>query len=244
MHAYGGGFYKSGITGQYFNERTGAGRSGAGNGTINSIIFQYDSPLASLIGPEVMGEQALDLSLFGMFNYINSQDDQGSAVDPGTTIPDGQARAGMNNVFRTKFGGDIVYAPIPWLALGFRVDHVRPHSKRSGQTFTVLGPRLIFRSNFATHEEIELGYTYYAYNQRVCENSQGAVDPNSLNCAQVPNGPVSPDGFGASAESQGAALRAGPREAYIRASDGTVQQYKDYIPPNEHVIRLSASMWW
>ncbi len=77
IHAFGGGFFKSGITHQYFNSRQywddayDSTKNRDGNGSISTLAFQWDLSIASLIELS----QQLDLTTFGMFNYVKSDDD-------------------------------------------------------------------------------------------------------------------------------------------------------------------------
>lgn len=221
VHANGGGFFKSGITHQYFNERTSwedpAVLSQGGNGTLDTFAFQWDFSLASLLGLT----QELDLQLFGMLNLVRSDDDPQ-----------------LENISKLKYGGDIVYSPLSWLGAGFRLDRVQPRSDIPEQSFTSFSPRIILRSDFATHEEIWIGYTYYAYAQRECANF--ALDP--LACTQVPGATVAPDGFGnlpglnASKQFRGAPLD-------INSERGPFPD-QGWDAPHEHVINITAAIWW
>lgn len=221
VHANGGGFFKSGFTHQYFNERTSwedpVVLSEGGNGTLDTFAFQWDFSLASLLGLT----HELDLQLFGMLNLVRSDDDPQLA-----------------NISKLKYGGDVVYSPLPWLGAGFRMDRVQPRSDIPEQSFTSFSPRLILRSDFATHEEIWIGYTYFAYAQRECASF--AADP--LVCTQVPGATVAPDGFGnlpgvnASKQFRGAPLD-------IQSERGPFPD-QGWDPPHEHVINITASIWW
>src|SRR5690606_31494632 len=117
--------------------------------------------------------QQLDLTAFGMLNLIKSRDDDDLA-----------------NISKLKYGADLVWGPLSWFAAGFRFDRLQPRSDIPEQSFTVLAPRLIFRSDFATHEEITIGYARYLYAQRECTNyhampGAAAVDFNDLRmCVQ------------------------------------------------------------
>ena len=56
-----------------------------------------------------------------------------------------------------------------------------PSSKDSTQSFSVLSPKLFFRSAYVTHEQITLVYSKYFYGQN----------------PPVPSAPILPYGFGA-----------------------------------------------
>jgi hypothetical protein len=145
-HAGGGGFFSSGVTGIYFNERGDSAGTMQGNGHVHNVQAQYDFSLSTIIGPEVFGNTTLDGSLFGMFNLVSSQDD-----------------AQADGVQKLKFGADLEFAPLSWFSVGFRADHLRPNSTIEEQNFSILSPRLVFRSDFASHEEISLLFHHYIY---------------------------------------------------------------------------------
>jgi len=58
-----------------------------------------------------------------------------------------------------KVGTEATYRMFPWLALSCRYDHVAPNSKDSKETFNVISPKLILRSNWNSHEQVVLSYT-------------------------------------------------------------------------------------
>jgi hypothetical protein len=212
-HAGGGGFFTSGVTGVYLNERGNNAGDLQGNGNVQNAAFQYDFSLSTIIGPELFGTTTLDGSLFGMFNLVSSDDDP-------------QA----DGVKKLKFGADLEFSPLPWFGVGFRADHLRPNSTIQEQNFSILSPRLVFRSDYASHEEISLIYHRYIYAKRVCQTSQ------DLYCTQMANGPNFPDGFGAfGGVTQPVNSRGGPLDP---EAEGL------YMPPQESVLTLQATIWW
>ena len=58
-----------------------------------------------------------------------------------------------------KFGTEATYRMLPWFALSARYDHVAPNSKDEKEAFDVISPKLIFRSNWNSHEQVVLSYT-------------------------------------------------------------------------------------
>jgi hypothetical protein len=212
-HAGGGGFFTSGVTGIYLNERGNNAGDMQGNGHVHNVLAQYDFSLSTLIGPDLFGTSTLDGSLFGMFSAVTSQDD-----------------AQADGVKKLKFGADFEFAPLSWFAVGFRGDHIRPNSTIKEQNFSILSPRLVFRTEYGSHEEISLIYHHYLYTKRVCQTSQ------DLYCAQMANGPNFPDGFGAFAGvTQPVNTRGGPLDP---EAEGL------YMPPQENTLTLQATIWW
>jgi hypothetical protein len=212
-HAGGGGFFTSGVTGVYLNERGDNAGTMQGNGHVHNVAFQYDFSLSTIIGPELFGTSTLDGSLFGMFNAVSSQDDP-------------QA----NGVKKLKYGADLQFAPLSWFAIGFRADRLQPNNTIKEQSFTILSPRLVFRSDFASHEEVSLLFHHYIYAQRDCRTAQ------DLYCVQTANGPNFPDGYGAFAGvTQPIDTRGGPLDPRAQGL---------YMPPQENTLTLQATIWW
>lgn len=234
IHAFGGGFFKSGVTHQYLNRRRNwdsayVGGGNDGNGTITTLAFQWDLSVASLIELP----QQLDLTAFGMLNMVKSKDDTALA-----------------NVSKLKYGADLVWGPLSWFAAGFRFDRLQPRSDVPEQSFTVLAPRLIFRSDFATHEEISIGYARYLYGQRECSNykpSPGSTpDPgqwgNLEKCVQPPNATIAAEGFGnRPGVSASKEFRGGPID--VESPRGGFPD-QGWTIPHEHVFYISADIWW
>ncbi len=62
-----------------------------------------------------------------------------------------------------KFGAEVTYRPLNWFAISGRADRVAANSKDSKETFHVISPKLIFRSNWNSHEYVTLSYTRWFY---------------------------------------------------------------------------------
>jgi hypothetical protein len=229
IHANGGGFFKSGITHQYFLEHGNWENNSkmnvlaeAGNGTIDTIAGQWNVSLSSLIGPELFGQQDLRLEAAFMLNLIQSEDD-----------------TALENISKLKYGGDLQYSPLSWMGVALRGTRVQPRSDVPEQSFSTLGPRLVFRSDFGTHEEINVGWSHYFYAQRECDDFQGN---GYLYCVQPPVGTVGGAGFnyrpGVNAST---AQRGWPVEP-----SSTTAPYPDqsWDPPHENTFYIEANIWW
>jgi hypothetical protein len=178
VHSSGGQAYQQGIQGNYLDGPKAASK---GNGSVSTILVQYDFSLANTMarskGESYWGDGPdLAASFFLMNNFVTSDD------------PD------MDGVKKLKYGFDVLGTPIKWFGLGFRMDRVQPNSNIPEQSFSIFSPRLVFRSAFLTHEEVTVQYSRYLYNQRTCSTAVGA-DPTL--CVQPPPAPVLPNGFGA-----------------------------------------------
>jgi hypothetical protein len=164
LHALGGQYFGLGITENYLGPRSN------GNGNIGTLVLQYDFSFGLLYrnlrrwGTEFYGDGPnATLSLFGMHTTVSSDD----------PIADGTKKF--------KYGAEVIYTPIAWFGLGARGDRVMPSSKDGTQSFTVVSPKILLRSQFVTHEQITLVYSKYFYGQN----------------PPAPSGPILPYGYGA-----------------------------------------------
>jgi hypothetical protein len=119
--------------------------------------------------------------------------------------------------------------------VGLRGDRVEPNDEVSQQSFSALSPRVIFRSDWSTHEEISIGYSRYFYANRNCT---GQGDPL---CVQTPNGATYPDGLGATPVSFGSQATSSPES---RGAPQDPNNPNSFITPHENVFHISASIWW
>jgi hypothetical protein len=141
-----------------------------GNGKILTVGGQATFSLAGfMMRPRPFWGQATDLNVTGffMFNKIT-----------GTTAEDAKHN-------KLKLGADVIYSWLPMLAVGVRGDLVQPNMSDSHQSFGILSPKLIFRSEFVTHEMITLQYSRYFY---------GAAYTNSATSPFVMPWPYGADG--------------------------------------------------
>jgi hypothetical protein len=81
-----------------------------------------------------------------------------------------------------KFGTELTWRALPWLTFSGRYDHVAPNSKDTLETFDVICPRLIFKSDWLSHEQVTLAYTRWFYGEHTHAEfpqsfSRGQLDP-------------------------------------------------------------------
>jgi len=215
IHSYGGGEFSEGIEANYLDSKPAtAPTAGAshGNGQVDTLLLQYDFSLANMLSQLKTPKQDfwgdgpdLTVSYFMMYNAITSDDPL------------------MNGVHKLKYGVDVLGTPVKWFGLGLRVDRVQPNNLIPEQSFGVISPRLVFKTAFATHEEITFQYSRYMYNQRACTD----LTQTQL-CVQPPPSANQPNGFGSNTTDNPTNQRAVPTTA----------------PPDENVVKLQASMWW
>jgi hypothetical protein len=124
-----------------------------GNGNVLTAAGQATFSLAGfMMRPRPFWGQGTDVNvtLFGMFNKIT-----------GTTPSSDGVNYALHS--KLKYGVDAIYSFMPMMAVAFRGDVVNPNMSDSTQSFYILSPRLIFRSEFVTHEMITLQYSRYIY---------------------------------------------------------------------------------
>ena len=251
LHSNGGGDYDLGVTDNYLDTRACGAAPNApcsnGNGSVNTLLGQYEFSFANLFsnlenpGTRFWGEgRDLTIALYGMYNMVKS-DNKCPAGDPNCP-----RITAMDGVKKIKYGTDLQFNMLSWFGIGTRFDRVQPNSRVPEQSFSILSPRLIFRSKWVTHEEIQLQYSRYMYNQRTCEgfndavtgtnNVDGGVTPadgtdagavyeaGEERCVQPPTSPALPDGFGSRS---------------LNAERGAPT-----FRPDVNVFKIQASMWW
>ncbi len=152
-------------------------------GTIDSIEGQYSFSFGQYFHyPQAFWGDGPDLiaTVFGMYNHIYSPPGAGPMPTPLNPLAhvngDG---SGSGHIDKLKFGGELTYVPLSWLGLGGRFDTVKPDMDDSRQSFSVVSPRIIFRTAFVTHEQIMLQYSHYFY-------GSGFVSGSSLGGSQFP----------------------------------------------------------
>ncbi len=128
-----------------------------GTGQLLTLGAQYDLSLAHLLlHPRTFDGKSHDLilSLFGILTNVSSQD-KSKHVGSGESLYDG--------VHMLKLGGEGAYTLTSWLALAGRVDHVRPTSANAERSFSILSPRVIFRSDWQSRDQVVLQYSHFLY---------------------------------------------------------------------------------
>jgi hypothetical protein len=241
-----------------------------GNGGVSSIMAQYEIGLANFgIFP---GAMDLKFKLYGMANFVQVSDvelrylnhaiegarnyalTQGQAVDEAAI----QNSVRQDGTIKIKGGIDGEFFLNDWISIGTRFDRVQPHSKVSQQSFSILSPRVTFRSKLVTHETITLSYSRYFYAARYCRDANGTfVSPadspfreiGGTNAANDPgSGGITPtlQGLPASAfcvqPAPSAMIPSGFGATPDNQPSGT--RGAPTLLPDENVIKLEAAMWW
>jgi hypothetical protein len=139
------------------------GLQSGGNGSLMTFAGQYDVSIKSILKyPQIFTGDSRDVvvSLF--------------AIQTKVTSPDPAA----DGVSKLKFGGEGAWSVLSWLALSARVDRVMPNVQDSSQSFTIVSPRLIFRSKWNAHDQVVLQYSRFFYGDNVVVRSGYPASPD------------------------------------------------------------------
>jgi hypothetical protein len=154
-----------GLMEEYFGMRSG------GNGDLTHIGFQYDASLQQYLRyPAFYRSDSWDIrgSFFATYAHVNS--DQESTILPGFEV-------NYDDVDKFKIGSELMWNIAPWVALSTRYDFVGPDLSDGERAFHILSPRIIFRTGFLAHEQINIRYTRWFHGDRVLVQT---VAPNDL----------------------------------------------------------------
>jgi len=122
------------------------GPNSGGNGALHTLGAQYDFSLGNALRfPEKFEGEGADLifSIFGILTDVSSDD------------------ATYNNVTKLKYGAEVGYSALSWLAASVRYDQVLNDLEDATQTHIILSPRLIFRSRWNAQDQIVLQYSHF-----------------------------------------------------------------------------------
>ncbi len=140
------------------------GDQSGGDGVLNIFGGQYNLSVGRLVsypvpfygdGPDIV------VSLFGMGVSVQSDD----------ITRDGR--------LMKKFGGEASYSLLSWLAASVRFDRVDPNDADPQQSFAVWSPRLIFRTDWQSQDQVVLQYSRWQNGTRVevRDGTPPKVDP-------------------------------------------------------------------
>jgi hypothetical protein len=132
------------------------GPNSGGNGSLTTVAGQWDVSLKAIARyPQVFLGDSPDvvLSLFAMDTRVKSDDPM------------------FNNVNKLKLGGEGAVSVFSMLAGSVRFDRVMPNGGDSTQAFSILSPRLIFRSKWQAHDQVVLQYSHFFYGSDVIVRS-------------------------------------------------------------------------
>lgn len=130
-----------GLAANYFGDHSG--------GTGKLVLFggQYDLSIGKLVsyptpftadGPDIV------VSLFGISGKVTESNDKR-----------------YEGLAMNKFGGEVTYGMLSWLAASARYDRVVPDTAYDQRTFAVVSPRLIFHTDWSSTDQIVLQYSHW-----------------------------------------------------------------------------------
>jgi hypothetical protein len=128
------------------------GPNSNGTGKLATVGGQYDLSIGEIVrSPNPYSGYGPDLfaSVFGMFTRVSSND----------PVYDG--------VSKVKYGAEVTYSALAWLALSTRYDRVVANVDDARQTFSVVSPRIILRSDYNSQDQITLQYSHWFYGSGV-----------------------------------------------------------------------------
>ncbi len=128
------------LTRRYFTFSSG------GNGSLTLLGGQYELSLGKLLRYPMEfygGAPDLSISLFGIYGNLKNE---------GDVLPHSEM---------LKFGTELVYAPLRWLAVSGRADAVMPDLAHGAESFYVLTPKLVFRNDWSNQATLTLQYSGY-----------------------------------------------------------------------------------
>jgi hypothetical protein len=123
-----------------------------GTGTMFLTGGQYTLSLGTLLRhPTEFWGDAPDLivSLFGIYGHVTS---------PVHLFDDKHM---------VKYGTEVTYSFLPWMAVAGRADHVIPDMRDGSKSYGILSPKLVFRSDWKTRESLTVQYAGYVLGDHV-----------------------------------------------------------------------------
>jgi hypothetical protein len=225
MNALGGAGFRDNYLGPNCTGPNCAGMGASSfdvNGSVTSILFQYDYSFGALArylshypraywadGPDLV------LSIFGTLSSIKSDD------------------PGKDGTTKSKFGTELVYSPLPFLSVGTRFDRVMPWNYDSAQNFSVISPKVMLKTSFFSHEVVTLQYSRYFYGGHYPRLAGCGSQNDSVGCP--------PGGDNLPVTNGGVASTNFINDIYGHALNPNDTGGSFY---DKDVIYLSASMWW
>jgi len=171
-----------GLMREYFGPQSG------GSGTLSTAGAQYDVSIGEIVrgsspfsgyGPDVI------VSAFGMVTHVTSHDKSTYVRDPATgrvLLNQPGGKRVYDGVDKLKYGIEGVYSMLSWFAAGARYDRVVASTSDPDETLAAITPRLIFRSDYNSQDQVTLSYTHWFYGNGVIlrPNYRELDDPSAV----------------------------------------------------------------
>jgi len=133
------------------------------NGSLTTLGAQYDLSVGNLLrypahfdgmGPDLVA------SVFGIYTAVSSEDPN------------------YNGIKKLKYGAELSYSPLGWLAISGRYDRVIRDIADPTQTNATISPRLIFRTGYQARDQVVLQYSHWFNGSNVVVDSGAPPAPN------------------------------------------------------------------
>jgi hypothetical protein len=135
-----------GLIREYLGPRSG------GDGSLTTVGAQYDVSVGEIVrSPEPFSGYGPDvvISGFALMTSVKSDD------------------AAYDGITKLKYGGEVTYGPLAWLAGGMRYDRVMADVDDEPRTHAIISPRIIFRTDFNAQDQVVLQYSRFFYGSGV-----------------------------------------------------------------------------
>jgi hypothetical protein len=151
------------------------GMDSGGTGTLTTLGVQYDVSIGEILrSPQPFMGYAPDIlvSAFGMFTHVTSD-------DPGHVDTATGRRVEYDGVDKLKYGLEVTYSALSWLAASGRYDRVIADISDDSRTLAAISPRVIFRTDWNSQDQVTLQYTRWMYGTGVIARTgvRGIDDP-------------------------------------------------------------------
>jgi hypothetical protein len=124
------------------------GQNSGGTGDLVAAGINYSASIGQIVSfPVAFNADGPDLTLNTGLIFAESW----------TQFQPFEARA------RFKYGADLLYTFLPFMGVGFRADVVVPNSHDAEETFVVVAPRLVFKSDWSSRDTVTLQYGKWFY---------------------------------------------------------------------------------
>lgn len=151
--------------GEYLSDRW-FGIPAKGTGQMLVTAVNYGVSLGKLVAhPRTFAGDGPDIIINTGFHWATTWQDETNA---------------WNRRNRYKGAVDGMYVFMRYMGIGARFDGVVPNSKDREETFYVLAPRLQFKTDWNSHEQINLIYVHWFYGSRTRNEGTGERTPERL----------------------------------------------------------------
>jgi hypothetical protein len=138
------------LTNRWFGGGSTTPGSAPSNGTGKLVVagLNYTASIGRIISyPVPFNSDGPDLTLNAGFEIAETSTDF----------------APFDGRVRHKYGVDLLYTFLPFMGVGIRTDRVVPNSKDSDETFHVIAPRLVLKTDWISHETLTILYGKWFY---------------------------------------------------------------------------------